>query len=228
MPTLSGVPVISLSGPRLLRLIVGLVVLLMAGGCAKQKSDPGYYELPAGSSATDAASQARNTYNRGVVSAPSQIQLDLNANERIGLASSDTPDAAAPVDQASIIPQPQTYQGTLPCFHRELNCTARRITVTLAPNGRWRARVGYLDAAGQSGSDLLDQGCWRAIADRQARFLLIGRNGNVFTEMSMVQSNVLRVRSVNGEALSLAYNLMRQSDLDPIDALPGTPAPACD
>jgi len=205
----------------------GFVLLLMAGGCAKH--DPSYYDLPQSGSATDASNQARSAYNRGVISAPSQIQFDLKANESAGVAPAETLNAdAEPAGHAAVITQAQTYLGTLPCFHQELKCTGQRITLTLAPNGRWRARVGYLHATGQSGADLMDQGCWRAIVERRPRILLLESDDNVRAELIMTDNNVLRVRAVNGEALSLAYRLTRQPDLDPMDELAKASPPVCD
>ena len=46
-----------------------------------------------------------------------------------------TPSAAA----HSLVPQPQTYMGTLPCFSPAMQCTAQRVTLTLALNGRCAA-----------------------------------------------------------------------------------------
>jgi len=204
-----------LRGLRALGLALSAVLIL--AGCAKQKSDSSDRHPIASATATDAASQARNAHNRGVVSAPSQLQLDLNPN--------DTPSAPV-VGHAAFIPQPQTYLGTLPCFRQALNCAAQRLTLTLAPNGRWRARVGYLHAT--RSTDVIEQGCWRGIREGQTRLILTERNGNVRAELIMTQSKVLRVRTVNGEALSLAYNLTRQPDLDPIDTPTATPAPICD
>jgi len=215
--------------PRAFGLVAGLVFLFMVGGCAKQKSDPNYYDPPQSGSETDASNQARSTYNRGVISAPSQIQLDLKREGSTGAAPAETPDAdAVSTGRAAVVAQPQTYLGTLPCFHQALECTAQRITLTLAPNGRWRARVGYLHAAGQSGANVVDQGCWRAVLERRPRILLLEGRGNVRAELVMTQNNVLRVRTVNGDAPSLVYNLTRQPDLDPIDELSGASAPVCD
>ncbi|MEI6115431.1 MAG: hypothetical protein WCP99_12770, partial [Burkholderiales bacterium] len=59
-----------------------------------------------------------------------------------------SPSAAAanvPSVQSQLIPEAQTFTGTVPCFHSEMRCTAQRITLTLAPNGRWRARAAYLE-----------------------------------------------------------------------------------
>ena len=39
-----------------------------------------------------------------------------------------TPSAAA----HSLVPQPQTHMGTLPCFSPAMQCTAQRVTLTLA------------------------------------------------------------------------------------------------
>ena len=212
-------------GSRAAGLAACLSVVLLASGCAKQQSDPSYYDPPPGSTTSDASSQARNTHNRNVISAPSQIQLDLEPKEPNAAVSVG---AGAQSGHASVIPQPQTYLGTLPCFNPQLQCTAQRITLTLAPNGRWRARSGYLQASTQTGKNLADQGCWRAVPERPTRIILSERNGNVRAELIMGQGNVLRVRSVNGEAPNLAYKLTRQPDLDPIDELADQPTPACD
>jgi len=78
MSTSSDTP--ALFGPRVFGLVIGFAALLMASGCAKQKGDPAYYDPPSGSSASDAASHARDVHNRSVVSAPSQIQLGLKSS----------------------------------------------------------------------------------------------------------------------------------------------------
>ncbi len=60
----------------------------------------------------------------------------------------------------SLVPQPQTYMGTLPCFSPAMQCTAQRVTLTLAPNGRWRGRTAYLDNDPKKGPPVSEQGCW--------------------------------------------------------------------
>jgi len=129
---------------------------------------------------------------------------------------------------STLFPQAQTFLGTLPCFQPDMRCTAQRITLTLAPNGRWRARAAYLDTDRQSGSAQTDQGCWRSIAERPPRVILLAANGSVRAELAMVANNVLRLRAVNGVSPNLNYSLTRQPDLDPIDELSGRPAPACE
>ena len=135
--------------------------------------------------------------------------------------------APAPSPQALLMPEPQTFAGTLPCFHREMQCTAQRVTLTLAPNGRWRARSTYLDQNAQSGKPLASQGCWRTVATRQPVIILLDAKGNVQAEMVMTSSNVIRLRTIDGQAPNLTYNISRQPDLDPIDELNKAPAPAC-
>ena len=145
-------------------------------------------------------------------------------------ASSGTASAAAPAEtpQASLIPEPQTFSGTLPCFHPAMKCTAQRITLTLAPNGRWRARAAYLDQTVQSGAKQLDQGCWRAIFTAEPRITLLTSQGNARAELIVTSSgNALRLSSINGQVPNLVYNLARQPDLDPIDELNGKPSPTC-
>lgn len=135
--------------------------------------------------------------------------------------------APAPSPQTLLMPEPQTFAGTLPCFHREMQCTAQRVTLTLAPNGRWRARSTYLDQNAQSGKPLTSQGCWRTVATRQPVIILLDVKGNVQAEMVMTSSNVIRLRTIDGQAPNLTYNISRQPDLDPIDELNKAPAPAC-
>jgi len=227
MPILSDTP--ALNSLRALALTGSLTTLLLVvSGCAQQARDPSFYDQPASGSATDATRQARNAHGRSVIGAPSQIQLDLHP-DRQQPATHSSPDAdtaPAAVTPAAIIAQAQTYLGTFPCFHRVNNCAAQRVTLTLAPNGRWRARVGSLPANGQPIGDQFDQGCWRAIPERPPRLVLRDANGTARAELVAVRGNTLRVRSVNGAALSLTYNLTRQPDLDPIDGVSGD-SPIC-
>ena len=148
------------------------------------------------------------------------------------IASGNTADsvqsaAPPPSAQAMLMPEPQTYAGTLPCFHREMQCTAQRVTLTLAPNGRWRARSTYLEQNSQSGKPLTSQGCWKTVATRQPVIILLDMKGNVQAEMVMSSNNVMRLRTIDGQAPNLTYNITRQPDLDPIDELNKAPAPSC-
>ena len=137
--------------------------------------------------------------------------------------------ATAPSEslQATLIPEPQSFAGTLPCFHPEMKCSAQRVTITLAPNGRWRARAAYLEQSSKNSTVQTDQGCWRASAQAVPRVVLLNNQGNVRAELAMTSGNMLRLISMNGGTANLTYNLSRQPDLDPIDELKGKPAPNC-
>ena len=89
-----------------------------------------------------------------------------------------TPSAAA----HSLVPQPQTYMGTLPCFSPAMQCTAQRVTLTLALNGRWRGRVAYLESDAKQGAPVVEQGCWDATDERPSRVILLDGKGNVRAE----------------------------------------------
>jgi hypothetical protein len=226
-------------------LAIGLPVFL--AGCEQmqqQMKQPGYYNPPAASSATDAIEHAENPYGTQTIRAPSQIQIGLNNRgtdaaptkgaSTLGgqVAQVGTKQgAAASVDtdtlQASLFPEPLTFAGTLPCFHPEMKCSAQRITLSLAPNGRWRARASYLEQSAQSGAPLADQGCWRVIAQAVPRIILLNPAGNIRAELALTSPNVLRLVSTNGESTNLTYTLTRQPDLDPINELNKTPAPTC-
>ena len=282
--------------PRSRVMSVGLTALLL-GGCAQiqqQMQQPGYYNLPAASSTTDAVAQAEGSYATQAIRAPNQIQFDLRqpatqnstgpapsgASSPVTKAKPGTPAAAtslpitagaattnnantniqpvlkpydasgAPTDlppadlsvtqnvdatysaagasiQESLIPEPQTFSGTLPCFHPEMKCSAQRITLSLAPNGRWRARAAYLDQNSQNGPVQLDQGCWRGTLMSPPRLTLLNTQGGVRAEMAMTSGNNLRLISLNGENPNLTYTLSRQPDLDVISELDKKPAPNC-
>ena len=227
---------------------LSLTVLL--GGCAQmqqQRQQPGYYKPPPASSTTDAIAQAEAPYGTQTMRAPNQIQIGLKGGDAApsqmpasgaatlkaiptGATSGAVTGAAAGASdglQASIFPEPLTFAGTLPCFHPEMKCSAQRITLTLAPNGRWRARAAYLEQANQSGTALADQGCWRVIPQAVPRIVLLNLSGNVRAELALTATNVLRLVSMNGESPNLVYTLTRQPDLDPIDELNKATPPTC-
>ena len=225
---------------RRLAIFAGIVFL---AGCEQMKS-PGYYDPPRESTTTDAIRQAETGGTRQVLQAPSQIQLKIarpgpqdtsvpapTANEGDRLtAQGQTAMAAADAQQAGLnklISQPQTYQGTLPCFHKDMRCTNQRITLTVAPNGRWRARASYLENDAQSGKAFATQGCWRIVPTTPPNLVLLDADGRVRSEMLFVSRNTLRLKSIDGETPNLTYTLNRQPDLDPIAELDKTAAPSC-
>lgn len=229
---------------------------LGAAGCAQQKTE-GYYDPPVESTVTDAQYQGSGAGYRSVIRAPSQVQIALkpDARKQQNQAAQAVPEgqttedgqavpeggnnassasAAAPAPAAapnaaaqSLVPQPQTYMGTLPCFSPAMQCTAQRVTLTLAPNGRWRGRTAYLENDPNKGPAVTEQGCWDATDERPPRVILMDGNGNVRVEFVVAANNVLRVRSVAGQTPNLNYNLTRQPDLDPIDELAKAAAPKC-
>jgi hypothetical protein len=209
----------------------------------QQMQQPGYYNPPAASSTTDAIEHAEAPYGSQTMRAPSQFQIGLKGRASDAAPVQGQPSgatqaaananqaatAAAANDslQASLFPEPLTFAGTLPCFHPEMKCSAQRITMSLAPNGRWRARAAYLEQASKSGSSLTDQGCWRVIPQAVPRIILLNPSGNVRAELALTSTNVLRLVSMNGESVNLTYTLTRQPDLDPIDELNKVTAPNC-
>lgn len=227
---------------RVTHLSRGAILLsaLLLTACA-QMQQPGYYNLPAASSATDAQAQAEAAYATQAVRPPSQIQIGLNASapsqQQTGLTAT-TNAAGNPANSNSaalvstdtlrseLIPEPQTFAGTLPCFHPEMKCVAQRVTITISPNGRWRARAAYLGQNNKT-SQLADQGCWRAIPQAVPRIVLLNGQGNVRAELGMTSTNVLRLISINGDMPNLTYTLTRQPDLDPINELNNQTSPNC-
>jgi len=177
----------------------------------------------AGTNVTSGAPAAAATYNSA--NAP----VDAPPSNASSTVDSTPSAAAAPAEslQATLIPEPQSFAGTLPCFHPEMKCSAQRVIITLAPNGRWRARATYLEQSSKNSTVQTDQGCWRASAQAVPRVVLLNNQGNVRAELAMTSGNMLRLISMNGGTANLTYNLSRQPDLDPIDELKGKPAPNC-
>jgi len=230
-----------LNGTHLRRVAI-LISAMLLTACA-QMQQPGYYNLPAASSATDAQAQAEAAYATQAVRPPNQIQIGLNSSvpsqqpatatpsagvNSVSSASGGNTTAEAPTDglRSELIPEPQTFAGTLPCFHPEMKCVAQRVTITMAPNGRWRARAAYLGQNNKT-SQLADQGCWRATAQAVPRIVLLNGQGNVRAELAMTSTNVLRLISINGDMPNLTYTLTRQPDLDPISELNNQTSPNC-
>jgi len=228
---------------------LALCLPVVVAGCAQmqqQMQQPGYYNPPVASSTTDAIEHAEAPYGSQTMRAPSQIQIGLKgrasdaapvpgqpsgaaqaaANANQGTTAT-TAAAANDSLQASLFPEPLTFAGTLPCFHPEMKCSAQRITITLAPNSRWRARAAYLEQASKSGPPLADQGCWRVIPQAVPRIVLLNPSGNVRAELALTSTNVLRLVSINGDSVNLTYTLTRQPDLDPINELNKATAPNC-
>jgi len=234
------------------RSVLTLTAAVLAGaallaGCAKQRTD-GYYNPPAASTITDAQYQGQGAGYRQVVHAPSQLQIELKApppgqarkaeptpDEAANDAATAQANAQAAATAAgsaspaahALVPQAQTYMGTLPCLTPSAQCAAQRVTLTLAPNGRWRSRTAFLDNTGKLSPPTAEQGCWDATAERPPRVLLADAAGNQRVEFVVAANNVLRVRSVLGKSPNLNYSLTRQPDLDAIDELSKQAAPKC-
>ena len=129
---------------------------------------------------------------------------------------------------AQFAPQAQTYMGTLPCLGPNMACSGQRVTLTLAPNGRWRARIEFLPdgQAAPVSKPMVEQGCWDATTIRPIRVLLRDAKGNTRMDFESLNS-ALVVRSMDGQAPNLTYSLTRQPDLDPIDELSSAKLPSC-
>jgi hypothetical protein len=147
---------------------------------------------------------------------------------RMKTAPAPRPAAGIKPELAKLVPQAQTFLGTLPCQSAGMQCSAQRFVLTLAPNGRWRARSSYLEAAQASGKPIAEQGCWSATAEKPPRVMLLDSKGNTRAEFTMAANNVLTVRAVAGVRPNLTYHLTRQPDLDPIGELGNEPQGTCD
>ena len=214
------------------RITALIFVSVLATGCVNMTA-PGYYDPPKPSSTQDAVMNAEGAGMRQVVVAPSQIQVGWKTGNGVdqltpaGQAAIES-DVAADEPLPGLITKPETFLGNLPCFGSGMNCATQRVVVTLAPNGRWRSRITYLDQQQQlSGKPSVAQGCWRSTLSKPPSLLLLDAQKNVRTELRMTANNVLQVVTIDGNSPSLTYTLSRQPDLDPISELDQTTAPVC-
>lgn len=196
---------------------VALVILL--GACAQQR-EPGYYDVPRESTQSDALQRAQGN---AAPSAPSQIQLGFGDDKQKPAPAAP----AAPTGLAHAVPhplaEPHTFLGTVPCLSEQA-CPATRITLTLAPDGQWRARSTMLNAAQTT---LAQLGCWVAVGDQPLRIALRTTDKQTKALLEFVGDNVLRIDTLDGRRANLDYRLTRQPDTDPISELTQQPAQHC-
>ena len=222
--------------PRLFSL--GLLALLAA--CAQQR-EPGFYDVGRDDTVSDARHRAQG--DAGTV-APAQLQFGFGANDQkpapadgaanaqpavSGSAAGTAPAApATPTGQPSLVNAPQalketrTYLGTVACPASGQACPPHRMTVTLAPDGQWRARSATLD--GTSATTAL--GCWHLVSTDPVRIVLQSGDQARAT-LEFIQSNVMRLTQIDGQTPLLESRLTRQADIDPIQELAAKPAESC-
>lgn len=205
---------------RLLTTGVTPVLLVMLLGACAQQRQPGYYDTPRESTQSDALQRAQGN---ATPSAPSQIQLGFG-DESQKPAAQATPDSVA---QTSAIPhplaQPHTFLGTVPCLS-EQSCAATRITLTLAPDGQWRARSTMLNEAQTT---LAQLGCWVVVGEQPLRIALRTTDEQTKALLEFVDDSVLRIHTLDGQRTRLDYRLTRQPDTDPITELAQHSAQHC-
>lgn len=214
-------------------LSLGFFVMLAA--CAQQRQ-PGYYETPRENTVSDALHRAQNA---DASTAPSQLQFGFGSQQKkvttAGGPAQATPAgqpagtgeaAAAPAARTTAIPEnlseTRTYLGTIPCPDGGV-CPAMRMTLTLAPDGQWRARSRPANGSGPVQTAL---GCWFLTGTAPVRITLQAGEQS-YASLEFTQSNVLRLLQLNGQVPLLESRLTRQADIDPIDELSAQPARSC-
>ena len=161
--------------------------------------------------------------------APSQVQLGFGENRPLApvRAESEQQSKESAAQAARIRPlrEAKTFLGTVPCMDG-LDCPAVRLTLTLAPNGQFRARQETTQSGANSAT--AEQGCWYLAGSNPWRIVLRkpGQEGSV-ASMSFVNDNILRVSTLNDHAPTLNYQLTRQPDIDAVGELDNQPAPDC-
>jgi hypothetical protein len=213
------------------RITALICVSLLATGCVNMTA-PGYYDPPKPSSTQDAIMNAEGAGMRQVVVAPSQIQVGWRTGGGVdqmtptGQAAIER-DVAADEALPGLFTKPETFMGNFPCFGAGMSCSTQRVVVTLAPNGRWRSRITYLEQQQPSGTPSLAQGCWRSTLTNPPSLLLLDAQRNVRSELRMTANNMLQIVTIDGNSPGLTYTLNRQPDLDPISEIDKVAAPVC-
>lgn len=212
--------------PRLL----SLALLALLAACAQQR-EPGFYDVPRGDTASDALHRAQG--DAGTV-APAQLQFGFGADSQkkpapesgagtgAEKAAGQSARPAAAVKIPSELAETRTYLGTVACPAGQQACPARRMTLTLAPDGQWRARSKPLDGTAATAS----MGCWHLVSTEPVGIVL-QTGDQARATLEFIQTNVLRLTRLDGQAPLLESRLTRQADIDPIQELAAQPAEAC-
>lgn len=213
--------------PRLLSL--GLLALLTA--CAQQR-EPGFYDVSRGDTASDARHRAQGDAD---TVAPAQLQFGFGTDSQkksatgndagAGAADAGGQAAARPASPGNTpreLTETRTYLGTIACPAGQQACPARRMTLTLAPDGQWRARGTPLDGTAATAS----MGCWHLVSTEPTGIVL-QTGDQARATLEFIQSNVLRLTRLDGQTPLLESRLTRQADIDPIQELAAKPAEAC-
>lgn len=222
--------------PFLLRPVRPLLVVACLGVLAACAQEPGKYETERGNTRTDAMERARG--QTGTVAAPAQLQLGFgsqqdastppgaeraaadasSASEESGTAAASGASRALPAELSST----RSYLGTLPCPEGS-GCKAMRISLTLAPDGQWRARETPLDGGGSAQARM---GCWYLTGVSPSRIVLQSGEQSV-AALQFQNTSVLGINWMGPQTPLLASHLTRQADIDPISELAGQPAVSC-
>lgn len=218
--------------------LLGLSLLGLLGACAQTS---GLYDTPRENTVSDARHRAQGD---ATAVAPSQLQLGFGdqtqsatqtaakqASGEVATATQVTADGATTQpparavrhDLPAALAETRTYLGTVACAGTA-PCTPQRLTLTLAPDGQWRARNA--PANGDESTSTATMGCWFLTNTDPARIVL--QSGDqAYAGLELIQANVLQILSLNGQTPLLTSRLTRQADLDPITELSSRPAQSC-
>lgn len=206
---------------RLAALLAGAAIV---GGCASP-SDIAQSANPRESTLSDAVGKAQGP--KGQRHASSQVQLGFGDNKPLAPIRAQEAQEAPATETIRPLREPKTFLGTVPCLEGA-GCPAVRITLTVAPNGHWRARYEPTEAQGKKPQTQAEQGCWYPAGSQPWRIVLRtpGQEGSL-ASMSFLNDNVLRVLTFKDRTPTLNYQLTRQPDLDAIAELDAQRAPDC-
>lgn len=207
-----------------LRLAMLMASAAIISGCASP-GDIASSSASRESTLSDAVSQAQGQQGRR--HAASQIQLGFgNTGAPAQSAQAEATEAAQAAEAIRPLREPKTFLGTVPCLEGP-NCPAVRLTLTIAPNGHWRARYEAVQGP-QQNKPHAEQGCWYPAGSQPWRIVLRvpGQEGTL-ASLSFVNDNVLRVQTFKERTPTLSYQLTRQPDIDAVAELDGQPTPDC-
>ncbi|MGB6104268.1 MAG: hypothetical protein WBF88_10540 [Pusillimonas sp.] len=212
-----------LNQPYPYRTTLGAALLALAlAGCAQQQP-AGYYDVPQDNTAADARNKAQG---RSGARAPSQIQLGFGQDQPLKAVAAE-PAPSGPAIKARPLAEARTFLGTVPCLSGESNCSATRITLTMAPSGEWRSRTVFLDNP-DAQHNITQQGCWDVIGTQPLRIMLMQKNETSVANLTFINDNVLRINMINDIRPTLEHRLTRQADVDAIDEITSKAPLQCD
>ena len=199
------------------KLFGALAVGVLLTACA-QTPGADYYDTSRENTEDDAQRHARA---RDHSTTPGQLQFGFGqTGEREQARAAEAEDTSGATLRARPVAEAKTFLGTLPCMTASSECSAARLTLTMAPDGQWRSRTVFLDQPAAE-HHIVQAGCWEVVGREPWRIILQTNNEASFANLTFMNDNLLRVNRINDITPRLEYRLTRQADVDAINEWTG-------